>query len=101
MLAQARGRRLAQRAAVLRFLLRWCVRTARRVRAFVTRKEIHKMSGFLMAAGRLGSIAALIALLIILVKKLITLVSFLMIVLKGGNLIPLFPLQAFPVYSHP
>ena len=31
------------------------------------------MSGFLMAAGRLGSIAALIALLIILIKKLITL----------------------------
>ena len=45
------------------------------------------MAGFLMAAGRLGSIAALIALLIILVKKLIALVGFLMVVLKVGIVI--------------
>ncbi|HEX8354775.1 MAG TPA: hypothetical protein VF611_17845 [Pyrinomonadaceae bacterium] len=40
------------------------------------------MSGFLMAAGRLGSIAALIALLLVLVKQLIALVGFLMVALK-------------------
>lgn len=40
------------------------------------------MSGFLMAAGRLGSIAALVALLIVLVKQLIALVGFLMVALK-------------------
>jgi hypothetical protein len=40
------------------------------------------MSGFLMAAGRLGSIAALIGLLIVLVKSLIGLVAFLMVALK-------------------
>jgi hypothetical protein len=40
------------------------------------------MSGLLMAAGRLGSIAALVALLLVLVKQLIALVGFLMVALK-------------------
>jgi len=40
------------------------------------------MAGFLMATGRLGSILALIALLIVLVKQLIAFVGFLMIALK-------------------
>jgi hypothetical protein len=40
------------------------------------------MSGFLMAAGRLGGILTLIALLIVLVKQLIAFVGFLMVALK-------------------
>jgi hypothetical protein len=40
------------------------------------------MSGFLMAAGRLGGILTLIALLIVLVKQLIAFVGFLMFAFK-------------------
>jgi hypothetical protein len=50
--------------------------------AFGTGKEIYEMSGFLMAAGRLGSILTLIALLIVLVKQLIAFIGFLMIAFK-------------------
>ncbi|HEY0172839.1 MAG TPA: hypothetical protein VGB98_17595 [Pyrinomonadaceae bacterium] len=57
------------------------------------------MSGFLMAAGRLGSIAALIALLIILAKKLIALVSFLMIALKVGIVIAFIALMLLIVIT--
>ncbi len=57
------------------------------------------MSGFLMAAGRLGSIAALIALLLILVKKLIALVSFLMIALKVGIVLAFIALMLLIVIT--
>jgi uncharacterized membrane protein len=61
--------------------------TSASAEAFGTGKEIYEMSGFLMAAGRLGSIAALIALLLVLVKQLIALVGFLMFALKAAIVI--------------
>jgi Flp pilus assembly protein TadB len=68
--------------------------------AFGTRKEIYKMSGFLMAAGRLGSIAALIALLIVLVKQLIVFVGFLMFVIKIGIIIAFVGLMLLIVITY-
>ncbi|HEX8558751.1 MAG TPA: hypothetical protein VF668_11630 [Pyrinomonadaceae bacterium] len=57
------------------------------------------MSGFLMAAGRLGSIAALIALLLVLVKQLITLVGFLMFALKVAIVIAFIGLMLLIVIT--
>jgi Flp pilus assembly protein TadB len=58
------------------------------------------MSGFLMAAGRLGSIAALIALLIVLVKQLIALVGFLMVALKVAIIIAFVGLMLLIVITY-
>jgi uncharacterized membrane protein len=58
------------------------------------------MSGFLMAAGRLGSIAALIALLIVLVKQLIVFVGFLMFVIKIGIIIAFVGLMLLIVITY-
>ena len=57
------------------------------------------MAGFLMAAGRLGRVAAFIGLLIILLKKLVALVGLLAFDLKVGIILAFIALMLLIVIA--
>jgi hypothetical protein len=58
-----------------------------RFRAAFQFQRLHIMLAFLKVAGRLGSIIALILLIVTLLRQLISLVSFLIVVIKIGIIV--------------